>query len=151
MGCDPVAEAVPVPAAASEAAASWASCSRRHTAFRCDGLDTVSEQCYRCRWQRSADLIEVIDNDECYRMPPRRALGVRICARVQLALASLTHKPAMIGHGPGGHKRLIRDEMRVLSSARRALSAALNELLAIEAVFVRSRRRAEEFLRAADD
>ncbi len=79
------------------------------------------------------------------------SLSVGICARVQLALASLTHKPPMIGHGPGGHKRLIRDEIRVLSSARRALSAALNELLAIEAVLVQSRRRAEEILRAADD
>jgi hypothetical protein len=79
------------------------------------------------------------------------SLSVGICARLQLAFAQLKHKPAMIGHGPGGLKRVIRDEMRVVSSARRMLSAALNELLAIEAVLVHSHRDAEEELSAADE
>ncbi len=79
------------------------------------------------------------------------SLSVGICARVQAALATLSHKPAMIGHGPGGHKRLIRDDLRVVCSARRTLSAALNELLAIEAVLVQARQRGDALLRVADD
>ena len=79
------------------------------------------------------------------------SLCVGICARLQAALATLSHKPAMIGHGPGGHKRLIRDDLRVICSARRTLSAALNELLAIEAVLVQARQRGDALLRVADD
>ena len=79
------------------------------------------------------------------------SLSVGICARLQTALAPLTHKPTMIGHGPGGHKRLIRDDLRVICSARRTLSAALNELLAIEAVLVQARQRGDALLRVADD
>ena len=79
------------------------------------------------------------------------ALSVGICARLQAALELLTHKPAMIGHGPGGHKRLIRDDLRVICSARRSLGTALNSLLAIEAVLVEARRRGDALLRVADD
>ena len=79
------------------------------------------------------------------------SLSVGICARLQAALAPLTHKPAMIGHGPGGHKRLIRDDLRVICSARRSLSVALNSLLAIEAVLVQARQRGDALLRVADD
>ena len=55
--------------------------------------------------------------------------------------------PVTNGRG-SGDSRIIRDEMRVLSSARKTLSAALNELLAVEAVLILSRRRAEQLLLA---
>ena len=75
------------------------------------------------------------------------ALSVGVCARLQAALLLVQRMPVTNGRG-SGDSRIIRDEMRVLSSARKTLSAALNELLAVEAVLILSRRRAEQLLLA---
>ncbi len=53
-----------------------------------------------------------------------------------------------LGRGSGGHSCIIRDEIRVFSSTRQSLSAALNELLAVDVVLILSPSRTEQLLRA---
>ena len=67
------------------------------------------------------------------------------------AYGKLAHKPGIIGHGAGGHRRVLRDAIRVENAARAAVTAALNELLAVEVVLKRSRVRSERMLQEADD
>ena len=78
---------------------------------------------------------EVVDQASVFMTLPTESLlavVVGVCSRLQAAVSPLTLKPGMIGHGVGGQRRLHQDALRVLVAARRALTPAINALLAAE-------------------
>jgi hypothetical protein len=114
--------------------------------------DSYDSACEFMRNEFDADdVVDQVSVLECLPTMTLIALAAGVCVRLQTVLASLAHKPGIIGHGAGGHRRVLRDAIRIESAARAAVTAALNELLAVEVVLKRSRVRSERMLQEADD
>ena len=78
---------------------------------------------------------DVVDQASVFMTLPTDALLsmiVGVCSRLQAAVAPLSHKPSMVGHGPGGERRLQQDTLRLIVAARKKLTPAVNALMALE-------------------
>ena len=132
---EPTVKVEPEPVDDSSSSGSECDCAHELSRSECD-VDDVSVQVSAFTTLPTTTLL---------------AIAVGVCVRLQAVLAPLAHKPVMFFHGPGGHKRLLRDDIRVMSTARKSLSSALNDLLAVEAVLKLDRHRAVQLLQQPDD